>query len=185
MQNRSIVIGLMGLVVVFAATGSAAGATTASTAASLERPIPIESGASDANEGFGYLDLRSAHLRVNADTASVRLTTYQRWRAGWLKQCTDSFFAVGWPDDGLQIDIDKRGDHLLRAIIRKTDRPNHVVGRVRAILDHPRALTFSFSAAKLQSPNGKWFAFSTSPSDAGCRGQWFADRIPDNGFVVP
>jgi hypothetical protein len=159
-------------------------ATVVPTTQSLANATVV-SEASDAYEHFGFLDLRTAHVRVTAETVTVHLSTYRKWRSGWLQDCTDAFFAVGWPDDELQVDIDKRGDHLLRAIIRRTDRPDDVVGRVRAQHLHPRTLTFSFSTGKLQTADGKWFAVSSSPHDASCKGQWFLDRIPDDGFIVP
>lgn len=84
----------------------------------------------------------------------------------------------------VQVDIDKRDGQPLQAVIKKTD-PRQVVGRVRAHHPKPRVVTFAFSAGKLQSSDGKWFAFSASPADKDCKYQWYFDRIPDDGGIVP
>lgn len=105
--------------------------------------------------------------------------------SGVLVGCCDAIFAVGWLDDQVQVDIDKRDGQPLRAVIRKTDSPHHVVGRVRAHHPNPRTLTFAFSTGKLQSRDSKWFAFSASPGDKTCKDQYYFDKIPDDGGIVP
>jgi hypothetical protein len=94
-------------------------------------------------------------------------------------------FALGWLDDQVQVDVDKREGQPLRATVRLTDSPNHIVERVRASHPNAHTVTFTFASSHLQSAEGKWFAFSTSPRDKGCREQWYADTIPDDGGIVP
>jgi hypothetical protein len=171
------------LLVASLSPSSLAGATSAAHVGP-QTVIAIESGTSDAHEGPAFLDLRTAHVRVKGQTVSVRLTTYEKWRTGWLLQCRDATLIVSWPDDQLQVDIDKRQGQQFRAVIRKTDT-QLVVGRVPARHVDPRTVTFSFSAGKLQSSTGKWKAFSASPNDSSCKLNWYFDDIPDDGYIVP
>lgn len=183
--RKALTIGLALVLVALVSVSSFAAARGPSPADPVERAVPFNSGTSDAKEQVGFLDLRSAHVRVGAEKVNVRLTTYGKWRPGWLLRCRDAIFIVGWLDDQVQVDIDKRDGQPLRAVVKRTDSPGHVVGRVRVHHPHPRTLTFAFSAGKLQSPDSQWFAFSTSPGDKTCKEQWYFDEIPDVGGIAP
>lgn len=179
---------LAGLAVLLAASlspSSLATATSSLDARAAAKVGPVVSGASDAHEGPAFLDLRSATVRVKGQVVSVRLTTYEKWRTGWLLQCRDAILIVSWPDDQVQVNIDLRKGQRFRAVITALDAQNQVVGRVPAHHVRPRAVVFSFSVGKLQSSSGKWKAFSASPNDSGCKEQWYADYVPDKGYIVP
>lgn len=184
--RKALTAGSAVLVVVVAAVSSYAVSGDASQATASARATPANSGASDAHEQPGFLDLRSAHVRVGAEKVSVRLTTHDDWRPAWLLQCREAFFAVGWLEDQVQVDVGKREGRPLQAIVKRADATGtDVVGRVRAYHRNSRTVMFAFSAGKLESSDGKWFAFSTSPRDSGCKEQWYGDRIPDVGSIVP
>jgi hypothetical protein len=183
--KKTLTVGFALVLIALVSVSSYAAVRDGSQADPVARFAHFNSGTSDAKERVGFLDLRSAHVRVGAETVTVHLATYAKWRPGWLLQCRDSFFAVGWLDDQVQVDIDKREGQPLRAFIRKTDSPHHVVGRVRAHHPHPRTVTFTFATAKLQSREGKWFAASASPGDKTCKYQYYGDKIPDDGGIVP
>jgi hypothetical protein len=182
--KRILTIGSALVLVASAYVSSYAAARGPTQSDPVERVLPFNSGTSDANEQYGFLDLRSAHVRVGTEKVNVRLTTYGKWRPGWLLQCRDAIFAVGWLDDRVQVDIDKRDGQPLRAVIKETN-PRDVVGRVRAHHPNSRTVTFAFAVGKLPSPDGKWFAFSASPADKDCRYQYYFDDIPDVGGIVP
>ena len=182
--GKTLLTGSMVLAVASLSPSSLAGATGAAHLGP-QRVIPVESGTSDAHEDPAFLDLRTAHVRVKGQKVSVRLTTYEKWRTGWLLQCRDATLIVSWPDDQLQVELDKREGQHFRAVIRKTDTNHHVVGRVPARHVHPRTLTFSFSVGKLRSSTGKWKAFSASPNNSSCKRNWYFDDIPDHGYIVP
>lgn len=182
--RKALTVGSAILLVALVSVSSYAAARGPVQATTSERAAANNSGASDANEQYGFLDLRSAYVRVGEEKVHVRLTTYGKWRPGWLLQCRDAIFAVGWLDDEVQVDIDKRDGQPLRATIKQTN-PLDVVGRVRAHHPKPRVVSFAFSAGKLQLPDGKWFAFSASPAEKDCRYQYYFDKIPDDGGIVP